>query len=115
VRIKIPKSEIPTPNDRGGMLWLFLGILPIPIGLMIGPTKIFNSFHGGNNGICAVYAGVVVACSLVCGIGQSGGFKSRKAADIGLGIVIGIFIGMVDFFVVFFVGCCGGFGNLGST
>lgn len=100
------QPEEPKPKGRGGMLWLLAGLAPIPIGLLIGPAKIFNSLANQDQKLAWFYAGIVFICSVACGIGQSGGFKSKTGGDIFRGVVAGVFIGVVNFVVVFFAGCC---------
>jgi hypothetical protein len=94
------------PAGKGWLIWIFIGLAPIPIGLLIGPAKIFNASENQNNPLWLSYVALTGICSLLCGIGQAGGFRSRKASDFLWGSMIGVIIGTLNFGVVFFAGCC---------
>jgi hypothetical protein len=89
----------------GWLGWIFLGLAPSPIGLLIGPVNIFESYQHGKI-LFVFYVILNLACGCGCGIGQSGGFKSKKAGDIVRGVFAGIVIGAFNAIIVFFAGCC---------
>ena len=91
-----------------GLLW---GSAPIPIGLSIGPREIFQSLDGRGS-LHVIYLIVAILCCSVAGVGQLGGFKTRRAADIMLGVFLGCAFGVVNFIVVFFAGGCSSFYHL---
>jgi hypothetical protein len=78
----------------------------------MGPLNIFNSYQNQDKVLCLVYASLAGVCSLVSGIGQSGGFGTRRMVNIVSGICVGIVIGLFNFFVVFFAGCCTAFSHI---
>lgn len=88
-----------------------MGLAPIPIGLLVGPAKIFQSFDQKGH-LHVIYLIVAVLCCSVAGVGQLGGFKTRRVADILLGVVLGSAFGVVNFIVVFFAGCCSAFQHI---
>lgn len=111
-----PQPESPKPESAIGLLWLLLGIVPIPVGLLIGPINIFNSAQGPNKSLFVRYAVATGILSLICGIGLCGGFRSRRMANIVVGVAGGIVLGAaitgLNLLAVFFMGCASAFSHI---
>jgi hypothetical protein len=105
-----PKT--PPPKRPLWLIWIFVGLAPIPVGLLMGPENIFTSAQNKNNSLWLLYAVIAIVCSVACGIGQAGGFVTKKPSQIVGGILAGIFIASFNCFVVFFAGCCSSFKNI---
>jgi hypothetical protein len=45
----VPRPQDPKPASDLWLVWMLLGIVPIPIGLLIGPINIFNSIQARIN------------------------------------------------------------------
>ena len=112
----VPQSENPRPSGGVWLIWMFLGIVPIPIGLLIGPINIFNSGQGPNKSLFLHYGIMTAVLSLVSGIGLCGGFRRREMGRIIVGMVGGIILGFaitgINLFAVFFVGCASAFSHI---
>ena len=110
------QPEKPKPASGLWQLWLLLGIVPVPIGLLIGPINVFNSVQGPNRSLLVRYTVVTAILSLICGIGLCAGFRSRKmenqAVRILAGVLVGFAIAGINLFVVFFVGCASAFSHI---
>jgi hypothetical protein len=105
-------ENLPDPKKRNYFLWLLVGLIPIPVGLLIGPTRIFDSAAGHDKSLFLFFALMTVWFSLICGMGLSAAFVTKKLSDILAGILAGLGIGAVCVFVVFFAGCCSAFSHI---
>ncbi|NOS70919.1 MAG: hypothetical protein HOP33_13435 [Verrucomicrobia bacterium] len=106
-------SEKPTSRSGEIWLWFLLGIAPIPIGLMIGSDHLFDSFQsGGRRASFMSFAIFTVLLSVTAGIGEAGGFKTKRLKAIAIGVFGGIWIAGFDLFVVVFAGCCSAFSHI---
>lgn len=106
----VPPPENPKPAGALWLVWMFLGIVPIPIGLLIGPIQLFNSAQTSNNSLFVRYAVLTAVLSVIGGIGLCRGLTSRKTGSTSVvvvlgGIILGFAITGVILIVVFFVGC----------
>jgi hypothetical protein len=112
----VPRPEDSRPVGNLWLVWMLLGIVPIPIGLIIGPINIFDSIQGSNKSLFECYAVVTAILSLICGIGQCGGLRNREMANKVVAIVAGVLVGFaltgINLFVVFFVGCASAFSHI---
>lgn len=107
-----PLAEDPAPRKGVDFRWFLLGIAPIPVGLIIKPLP-FPDFDLYAQPVrLAFFVVLTLACSVVGGIGQCGGFKEKSFRNIALGVFAGIGIAAFDVFVVFFLGCCSAFSQL---
>lgn len=107
-----PQPQNSAPEKNGYLGWFLLEIAPIPLGLLIGSMRVFDSIQNGSKGLFVFFVILTLLCSVVGAFGQFGGFKKRSARNIALGIFAGICIAVFDVFVVFFVGCCSAIGNI---
>jgi hypothetical protein len=103
-----PEPNTPPSKGKLWILWIFFALVPIPIGLLLGPGKIFESAQQ-EGPLFMIYFVSSMICATTAGIGQLDGFKTRAAKDIFAGVVAGFLIGAFDFFVIFFAGCCSSF------
>jgi hypothetical protein len=108
----VPQPENSQSSGSVRLAWLLLGIVPIPIGLLIGPVNIFNSIQGSNKSSFEGYAVITAILGLASGIGVAGGFRSRKIVNIVGGIFTGLLMAGFSVFVVFFVGCSVAFSHI---
>jgi hypothetical protein len=104
--------DLPEKPSKGWLIWLLIGLAPIPIGLLIGPLKIFDSFQSGHRLFAVTYIVIAAVCGMLCGIGQADGFKTKKISRVLTGCLAGILIGIFDFGIVFFAGCCCAVGHM---
>ena len=100
------------PENGGYLGWFLLEIAPIPIGLLIGGMRIFDSAQNGSKALFVAFGVLTLLCSVVGGVGQFGGFKKKSFRHIALGIIAGLGIAVFDVFVVLFIGCCSSIGNI---
>lgn len=109
-------SVYPPENPRPAgawLLWFLLGLAPLPIGLLIGPIQFFNAIQNSQNkSLLVTYTAITGVFTFASGIGQTGGFKTRKVTDIAGGIMLGLGLGGLNLLVVFFAGCCSAFSRI---
>ncbi len=105
-------ENLPDPRKRNYFLWLLVGLIPIPVGLLMGPTRIFDSATSHEKSLFVFFGLITVIFSVLCGIGLRDAFVTRKLSDILAGILAGLGIGAVCVFVVFFAGCCSAFSHI---
>src|ERR1043165_3471353 len=99
-------------NSYLWLLWIGIGLAPIPFGLLIGPLNIFNAFQGRVAPLGRFFGIVTVVCAVICGIGQAGGFRTGNASHILVGIIFGgLFMAVFDLGVILCAGCCSGFSH----
>lgn len=112
----VPPPENPKPARALWLVWMLLGILPVPIGLLIGPIKLFNSAQGSNHSLFVRYAVLTAVFSVIGGIGLCGGFTSREIGNRVVGVLGGIILGFaitgINLSAVFFVGCAAGLSGI---
>ena len=104
-----------SPPGNGWKLgFLILALSPTPVAMLTGTAgvcvQVYNSFQNGQPlSIGAIAFGVfTLVCCLLGGIGLCGGFDVRRLGPVAGGILIGLTLALVDFFVAVFIGCCMG-------
>jgi hypothetical protein len=106
-------SEGDSSSTKGCLTlgWLLLGLVPIPIGLLAGPLRLFDDASQGRHRSSILFALVTFAITLTAGnlFSHTPVLKGVKA--ILVGIFIGIMMGVLDLSVIWFTGCCSAISN----
>jgi hypothetical protein len=110
-----PPTENPPPRGGGKIYFLLLALLPIPMGLLAGPLRLFDIAQGDksvNSAPLIVFQIFTMICCITGGIGMCGGFKQGKwKARVG-GVAVGLILWAVEASVVLFIGCCIGLSKI---
>ena len=105
-------EENQTSKAGEAWCWFLLGIAPIPIGLLIGSAELFDSLQSGRRASFISFAIFTILLSVVAGIGEAGGFKTRRFKPIVIGVFGGIWIATFDVLVVIVIGCSSAIGQI---
>lgn len=112
---EIPSSNQPGDNNseneppnrvRSSILWFLVAIIPIPIGLLMDPNAVLEAYKRGQPASLLMFTILSLPCVLIAGIGQSGGIASKGWTRVAAGIFAGLWMGVFDVCVIYFVGCC---------
>jgi hypothetical protein len=92
-------------NDKVKFLWLL--IIPIPIGLLMNVSNVLTGGSQTNNDVKFVLFSIltVIICS-VAGIGLCGGFKKGNWEMQIAGLLLGLCLSTIEIFLAVFIGCC---------
>ena len=102
-----------TPNKKGNRIgWLFLGLLPIPIGLVLTQLHLVAIRSDPLAGLFTFFNILTLAIGLTSGVGLSWGPESKDSDSIMFGLFVGFSIAVFDLSVIYFAGCCCAFQNM---
>jgi len=105
-------EENQTSKASESWRWFLIGIVPIPIGLLIGSAELFDSLQSGRRASFISFAIFTILLSVAAGIGQAGGFTTKRLKSIAVGVFGGIWVATFDMLVVVFIGCCSAIGQI---
>jgi hypothetical protein len=110
-----PPIENPPPRGGGKICFLLLALLPIPMGLLADPLRLFDIAQGDktvSSSPLIVLNVFTVICCVTGGIGMCGGFKKGNWMGLISGLVVGLIFWPVVASVVLFIGCCIGLSHV---
>lgn len=95
--------------------FLFLAMLPVPIGLLSGPLRLFDIAQGDKSVNSSPLVGFIVLTLIFCvtgGIGMCGGFNEGKWKARIAGVAVGLAMCTVEASIVLLAGCCQGLSHV---
>jgi hypothetical protein len=107
--------ENPPPRHKGKIIFLFLALAPIPIGFFFDPTQLFDFLQGKtsvNSGPLIAFNAFALICCMAGAIGMCGGYEKGKWGPRLLGVCLGVFLWLVEAFIISFIGCCQGLSHI---
>jgi hypothetical protein len=105
-----PKRYRVNGGERIG--WFLLGITPIPVGLLLGPLGILNSYNHEPRALFKLFTAATITLTVTSGVGLSTGFRKSAMSKIPFGLILAVCLTAIDLSVIFFAGCCSGLSNI---
>lgn len=109
----MPERNPPREPRPNAILFLLVAFVPLPVGLLIGPTQFAGDIITGKLGnVLMVFSVAAVICCMIGSIGMVGGYRKGAWQQRILGIVVGIILWTVEMSAVAFIGCCEGLSHI---
>jgi hypothetical protein len=108
-------NENPPPRGGGKIYFLLLALLPIPMGLLANPLRLYDIAQGDktvSSSPLIVFKVFTIICCVTGGIGMCGGFKQGNWIGRISGLVVGLVLWVLDASIVLFIGCCLGLSKI---
>src|ERR1700722_9238450 len=108
-----PPPEKPPSRTGAKIIFLFLALVPIPIGLLLDPLSLLNySLNNKSGGQFIVFNVFALICCCAGQIGICGGFKKGEWKALIVGVMTGLILWVVEGSIIFFIGCCKGLSQI---